>query len=135
MRHPHHFHDRTRRPGAEGYLHPQHSRGHEHTRDREHGGREHEHRAHEHRQHEQRQQEHRQRGRCDHPRSGGRRRPTLERSILRSARRIRRAGLTPEQLHQRIAATVSHADYVTTMRTLRRIGMELRPGVEPRTER
>ncbi len=53
-------------------------------------------------------------------------RPTLARSIVKSARRIRRSGLSPEQLQHRIAATVSHADYVTTMRTLRRIGMDLR---------
>lgn len=52
--------------------------------------------------------------------------PTLARSIMKSARRIRRSGLSPEQLQHRIAATVSHADYVTTMRTLRRIGMDLR---------
>lgn len=52
--------------------------------------------------------------------------PTLARSIMKSARRIRRSGLTPEQLQHRIAATVSHADYVTTMRTLRRVGMDLR---------
>ncbi|MGM1029032.1 MAG: hypothetical protein ACQEWM_04055 [Actinomycetota bacterium] len=50
----------------------------------------------------------------------------MARSIVKSARRIRRSGLTPEQLQHRIAATVSHADYVTTMRTLRRIGMDLR---------
>jgi hypothetical protein len=50
----------------------------------------------------------------------------MARSIVRSARRIRRSGLTPEQLQHRIAATVSHADYVTTMRTLRRIGADLR---------
>lgn len=61
-----------------------------------------------------------------HPRGDARPRPTLERSILRSARRIRRAGLTPDQLHDRLAGAVSHADYVTTMRTLRRIGAELR---------
>lgn len=60
------------------------------------------------------------------PRGDVRPRPTLERSILRSARRIRRAGLTPDQLHDRLAGAVSHADYVTTMRTLRRIGAELR---------
>lgn len=52
--------------------------------------------------------------------------PTMARSIMKSARRIRRSGLSPEQLQHRIAATVSHADYVTTMRTLRRIGMDLR---------
>ena len=72
---------------------------------------------------------------CDHGFGAGRghgfgpdghRRPTLARSIVKSARRIRRSGLTPEQLQHRIAATVSHADYVTTMRTLRRIGMDLR---------
>ncbi|MGY3127370.1 hypothetical protein ACVWW9_000869 [Agrococcus sp. UYP33] len=57
---------------------------------------------------------------------GGRGRPTLARSIVKSARRIRHSGLTPEQLQHRIATTVSHADYVTTMRTLRRIGMDLR---------
>jgi hypothetical protein len=45
---------------------------------------------------------------------------------MQSARRIRRSGLAPEQLHRRIAAAVSHADYLTTLRTLRRIGMELR---------
>ncbi|MFJ6113743.1 hypothetical protein ACIQC8_06485 [Agrococcus sediminis] len=61
-----------------------------------------------------------------HPRGDARPRPTLERSILRSARRIRRAGLTPDQLHDRLAGAVSHADYITTMRTLRRIGAELR---------
>jgi|GEM_PF-3304411 len=57
---------------------------------------------------------------------GGRGRPALARSIVKSARRIRNSGLTPEQLQHRIATTVSHADYVTTMRTLRRIGMDLR---------
>ncbi|MCH1881820.1 hypothetical protein [Agrococcus sp. ARC_14] len=62
----------------------------------------------------------------EQPHGGAHRRPTLGRSIMKSARRIRRSGLTPEQLHRRIAATVSHADYMTTMRTLRRIGMELR---------
>lgn len=66
----------------------------------------------------------------EQPRGGAHRRPTLERSIMKSARRIRRADLSPEQLHRRIAATVSHADYVTTMRTLRRIGMELRGASE-----
>lgn len=66
--------------------------------------------------------------------SGTGRRPTLERSIAKAARRIRRADLTPEQLHRRIAASVSHADYITTMRTLRRIGMELRPE-RPRSAR
>ena len=45
---------------------------------------------------------------------------------MKSARRIRRSGLTPEQLQHRVAATVSHADSVTTMRTLRRINMDLR---------
>lgn len=52
---------------------------------------------------------------------------------MKSARRIRRSGLSPEQLHHRIAGAVSHADYVTTLRTLRRIGMELRstqPGAD-----
>ena len=62
----------------------------------------------------------------DHHPRGAHRRPALERSIMKSARRIRRSGLAPEQLHRRIAATVSHADYMTTLRTLRRIGMELR---------
>lgn len=84
-------------------------------------------------------------GRCGHhsdeqlagseqPRSGAHRRPTLERSVAKAARRIRRADLTPEQLHRRIAASVSHADYITTMRTLRRIGLELRPE-RPRSAR
>ena len=53
--------------------------------------------------------------------------PTLVRSIAKSARRIRRSGLTPEQLQHRIAATVTHGDHVTTMRTLQRIGNDLRP--------
>ena len=41
---------------------------------------------------------------------------------------VTKGGVTEDQVHDavRIAATVSHADYVTTMRTLRRIGMDLR---------
>ncbi|WP_072314596.1 hypothetical protein [Agrococcus sp. Marseille-P2731] len=122
MRHPHHLHENTHHHEIDGRQGREHEhrrgRGHEHREDRGHEHREaHAGPGHCHRS-----------GRPDgvHPRGAAHRHPTLERSIMRSARRIRRAGLTPEQLHDRIATTVSHADYVTTMRTLRRIGMELR---------
>lgn len=61
-----------------------------------------------------------------HPGRNERRRPTLGRSILKSARRIRRADLSPDQLHRRIAGSVSHADYMITMRTLRTISKAVR---------
>ncbi|GEK79942.1 hypothetical protein [Agrococcus baldri] len=153
MRYPNRFHENTDHPQPEGERpegghsqraeherwHGRHPHGHGRFHRGGHGaGHEHEGRgarchererlgtAHDHERHGH--EEHGRPGR--HPRGGARRRPTLERSIVKSARRIRRADLTPEQLHRRIAATVSHADYVTTLRTLRRIGMELRGASE-----
>ncbi|SFS09268.1 hypothetical protein SAMN04487783_1233 [Agrococcus baldri] len=126
MRHPDHFHQHTDHSQSHEGEQPErggHSRGHGCGHEGHGPGREG--RGHEgHVPTREGHEEYGQPGR--HPRGGTHRRPTLERSIMKSARRIRRSGLAPEQLHRRIAATVSHADYLTTLRTLRRIGIELR---------
>lgn len=145
MRYPNHFHENSHRPDTHGGEQHEQGRqprgfggagrdfGHRGGHGMGHGhGCEHQQRhGHPHEAHQGPVQPGGQPG--GHPHGGAHRRPTLERSIMKSARRIRRSGLAPEQLHRRIAATVSHADYITTLRTLRRIGMELRstqPGAD-----
>ncbi|WP_206447768.1 hypothetical protein [Agrococcus sp. KRD186] len=123
MRYPNHIHEHTDQAKAHQGEQPERS-GHPRSHGRFHRGGMGPH-MHHGMHHGQHCEQHQGTG-GEHPRGGAHRRPALERSIMKSARRIRRSGLAPEQLHRRIAATVSHADYMTTLRTLRRIGMELR---------
>lgn len=126
-----HTDENARHPEARGYGRPgSRRRGHgerDHcTRERrQHGMRMHG--RHDHRVDAHRTGEHAGAGH-GHGRPGrnGHRRPTLGRSILKSARRIRHADLTPEQLQVRIADSVTHAEYMITMRTLHTISRALR---------
>ena len=133
MRYPHHTEHHTHNRHEGGCQHAEYP-GHRHGHGHGHGS---------HKGHPESRQDCRHEGRMrgDRPRGGrpdrmgrhegrrgpgGRGRPTLSRGILRSAKRIERAGLEPAQLHELIASHVSHADYITTMRTLRTVSRALK---------